>query len=197
MANIFTNFFNNVDKKQAISWAFYDFANSAYMLLIFSFVFPIYFKENVVGVNLGDFYWGLAISISILLGGLASPIIGAIADYDTRKKRKFILFATLSMIGTASLFFVKPGMLIFGLILFILTNLFFEIAQILYDSFLPHVTTKENSGKISGLGWGLGYLGGIIAMLLFKPLYEFGYITGFEQTYLLTFPLTALFLLRK
>ncbi len=188
-------FFRTSDKKQAISWAFYDFANSAYFILIASFVFPIYFKEQVVGGNLGDFYWGVAVSVSILLGAVASPIIGAMADYDLKRKRKFITFAVLSMMGTASLFFIKPGMLTLGMFVFILTNLFFEIAQTLYDSFLSHISTPEVSGRISGLGWGLGYIGGIAAMMLYKPLYQTGYIPGSEQTYLLTFPLTALFFL--
>jgi UMF1 family MFS transporter len=185
------NFFKDVNKKEAISWAFYDFANSAYALLILSFVFPIFFREVIAGGVNGDFWWGLAISVSIILGGLASPIVGAIADHDTRRKRKFIIFSLLSMIGTTALYFTGQNMLLFALILFIITNLCFEIAQTLYDSFLLQVSTEETAGRISGLGWGLGYLGGIIAMLVLKPLYEAGYANG--ALYKLTFPLTALF----
>ena len=85
-------FFKDVNKKEAISWAFYDFANSAYTLLMLSFVFPIFFREVIVGGTQGDFWWGFAVSISILLGGIASPVIGAIADHDTRRKRKFIIY---------------------------------------------------------------------------------------------------------
>ncbi|MBU1152287.1 MFS transporter [Patescibacteria group bacterium] len=184
-------FFKDTNKKESISWAFYDFANSAYCLLILSFVFPIFFRDVIAGGVNGDFWWGLAISVSILLGGIASPIIGAIADHDTRRKRKFIIFSSLSMIGTAALYFTGPNMLLFALILFIITNLCFEIAQTLYDSFLLHVSTEENVGRISGLGWGLGYLGGIVAMLALKPLYEAGYAN--EALYKLTLPLTALF----
>jgi UMF1 family MFS transporter len=186
-----SKFFKEVNKKEAVSWAFYDFANSAYALLILSFVFPIYFREVIVGGTSGDFWWGLAVSISILIGGLASPIIGAIADHDTRRKRKFVIFGLLSMVGTAALYFTGPNMLLFALVLFIITNLCFEIAQTLYDSFLLHVSTEETAGRISGLGWGLGYLGGIIAMLALRPLYETGYSNPF--LYKLTFPLTALF----
>src|SRR3989344_7633979 len=122
-----SNFFKEVNKKETISWAFYDFANSAYTLLIFSFVFPIFFREVIAGGVNGDFWWGLAVSISILLGGLASPIIGAIADHDTRRKRKFVLFGLLSMIGTTALFFTGSNMLFFAMVLFIATNLCFEI----------------------------------------------------------------------
>lgn len=190
--NFSDKFFRGVNKKEAISWAFYDFANSAYFLLIVSFVFPIFFREVIAGGGTnGDFWWGLATSISILLGGLASPIVGAIADHDSRRKRKLMIFGVLSMIGTAALYFTGPNMLIFALALFILTNLFFEIALTLYDSFLPRVSNSKTSGRISGLGWGLGYVGGIIAMLIFRPLYEGGYADA--SLYKLTFPLVALF----
>ena len=101
---LLNKFFKEANKKEAISWAFYDFANSSYALLILSFVFPIYFKEVVAGAEKGDFYWGVLVSVSILIGGLLAPIIGAIADYDARKKIKFIIFALVSMIGTSFLF---------------------------------------------------------------------------------------------
>ncbi|MBS3174929.1 MFS transporter [Candidatus Woesearchaeota archaeon] len=185
--------FQGLNKKQIFSWALFDFANSSYSLLIISFVFPIFFKEVIAGSN-GDFWWGLNISISILIGGLLSPIIGAIVDHDSRKKIKFIIFTSLSIIGTALLFFTGSNLLLISSLLFILTNVCFEIAQTIYDSFLLHVSTKEKIGLVSGLGWGLGYIGGIAALLLFKPLYGLGYENNLFL-YKLTFPLTALFFL--
>src|SRR3989344_984200 len=184
--------FKSLMKKEILSWAFFDFANSSYALLILSFVFSIFFKEVIAGTN-GEFWWGLNISLSILLGALISPIIGAIADHDQRKKIKFIIFTSLSIIGTASLFFTGSDMLLFSSLLFITTNVFYEIDLVLYDSFLTHISTKDNAGVISGLGWGLGYIGGITAMLLLRPFYEAGYNNLF--IYKLTFPLTALFFL--
>ena len=75
------SFFSGLDKRQTISWAFYDFANSAYTLIVASFVFPIYFKEVVAGGGaLGDLLWGIVVSTSILLGALAAPVIGAMAE---------------------------------------------------------------------------------------------------------------------
>ncbi len=186
-------FFDGVRKKEAISWAFFDFANSAYGLLILSFIFPIYFKEVVAVGSYSDFWWGFAVSLSILIGGLAAPVIGSIADYDAKRKKKFIVFSVISMIGTAALYFTGPNMLIFSLFIFIVTNIFFEIALTLYDSFLVHVSSEKNVGRISGFGWGLGYIGGIAAMLAFKPLYAKGFIGNLEPLYKLTFPLTALF----
>lgn len=190
---ILDKFFKNANKKEAISWAFYDFANSSYALLILSFVFPIYFKEVIAGVEKGDFYWGLLVSVSILIGGLIAPIIGAIADYDSRKKIKFIIFALVSMVGTAFLFFSGSNKLLLVSLIFLISNVAFELAQTLYDSFLARVSTKETVGRISGMAWGLGYIGGVVAMLALKPLYENGYAGDFEFGYKLVFPLTALF----
>jgi len=185
-------FFKEITSKDALSWAFFDFANSSYYLLICSFVFPIYYKEVVVGNSLGDFWWGLIISISILLGALFSPIVGAIADYDQKRKRKLATFTVLSVIGTAALYFTGSNTLLLASLIFIATNFCFEIAITIYDSLLAQVSTPDTAGRISGLGWGLGYIGGIIAMLLLMPLFE----SGIENNlYKLTFPLTALFFL--
>ncbi|MEK7547898.1 MAG: MFS transporter, partial [Patescibacteria group bacterium] len=150
------------------------------------------FKEVIAGNNMGDFWWGFLISISILLGALFSPIIGAIADYDKKRKRKLIIFTMLSVIGTASLYFTGSNTLFFASLVFIATNFFFEIALTIYNSLLPQVSTKETVGLISGFGWGLGYIGGIAAMLILQPLYAGGIE---NHLYKFTFPLTALFFL--
>lgn len=182
-------------RKEAISWAFFDFANSSYYLLIGSFVFPIYFKEVIAGGGLGDFWWGLIISISILLGAIFSPIVGAMADFDKQRKRKLIMFTLLSVLGTAALYFTGSNTLLLASLIFIAANFCFEIAVTIYDSLLGQVSAKETVGRISGFGWGLGYIGGIAAMLILQPFYGDGFAGGLENNYKLTFPLTALFFL--
>jgi len=186
-------FFEGIRKREALSWAFYDFANSAYSLLILSFVFPIFYKQAIAGPQAGDLYWGLITSISILLGGLASPVIGAMADHDARRKSKWVVFALAAMAATGALYWSGPGLLFFASAAFMAANFFFEVAQTLYDSFLLHVSTPQTAGRISGLGWGLGYLGGVLAMLAFRPLYEQGFIGEHEPLYKLTFLATAIF----
>lgn len=181
--------------KQSLSWAFFDFANSSYTLLILTLVFPIYFKEVIAGSAYGDFYWGLIGSIAILAGGLTAPVMGAIADYDTKRKSKFVTFSLISILGTASLYFSGPNKLILASILFIIAQYFFQLTFSLYDAFLPHVSTQKTVGTISGLGYGLGYVGGLIAMLLLRPFYANGYAGELDSLYRLTFPLTALFFL--
>ncbi|MEK6927428.1 MAG: MFS transporter [Nanoarchaeota archaeon] len=191
----FGEFFRQFFKKDVFSWALFDFANSSHVTMILSFVFPIYFKEIIAGAQYGDFYWGLIGSLSVLLAGFVSPVIGAVADYDSRKKIKFIWCVLLSVVATALLFFSSSGTLIFASLVFIASNFFLLLSQSLYDSFLSHVSTKKNAGSISGFGYALGYLGGIVTMLLMKPLYVNGYGGEYELLYKLTFALTALFFL--
>ncbi len=188
-------FFNGSQPREALSWAFYDWANSAYYTLIVTFAYAIYFNRVVVGGAAGDFWWGAVLSVSAVVGGLLAPIVGAVADYDARRKRKFILFTLAAIAGTALLYFSKPGMLVYAAIVFMLTNIVYEIAIILYDSFLVHIATDKTAGRISGLGWGMGYAGGLVAMGLLYPLYGGGYENGMDGLYRLVFPLTALYYL--
>jgi len=183
-----------IDFKQAISWGLFDFANSPFAVIIISLVFPIYFKEVVAG-DYGDFYWGLIVSLSTIAAAFVLPIIGAISDYDMKRKTRFMTFAVLSMAGTALLYFSGPGMLLTTAIIFVITKFFYELAIVSYDSFLLTVSSRETAGEISGVGWGLGYLGSTVAMLLFLPLYGSGYAGALDANYRLTFPLTALFFL--
>ncbi len=188
-------FFKGSDKKKAVSWALYDFANSSYTTIILIFIFPIYFKEVIAGNAMGDFYWGLIGGISILFAGIFSPFIGALVDYDSKKRWRFVLFTLISVIAAASLYFTGSGDLWFASLVFITSNLFSSLAFSMYDSYLGHVSNKKNAGRISGLGYSLGYLGGIVTILILKPFYSGGYEGELEHLYKLTFPLTALFFL--
>jgi UMF1 family MFS transporter len=181
-------------RKQAIAWTFYDFANSAYAWLILSFVYAVYFRDYVAPAGAGDFWWGFAVSVSTVVGGILSPILGAAADHTNRRKLFFIITAISAIIGMGLLYFTGPSVFFFSLVIFILTNITFELAQSLYDAFLSSVSTPRTAGFISGLGYALGYAGGIVATLAFMPLY----VKGFEANptaYKLAFPLTGLFVL--
>ena len=88
---MFNKFFKDVNKRQAISWALYDFANSSYFLIVVSFIFSIYFKEVIAHSN-RDFWGEFAVSISIFLGGITTPLVGAISDKYQQKKNKLIIY---------------------------------------------------------------------------------------------------------
>ncbi len=183
-------------KREKWSWSFYDFANSSYGALIVTLLFPVFYRDFIAGgTGRADFFWGLSVSISILLAAFASPIIGAIADRAKNKKEFLIAFTLLSVLGTGSFFFAPKLGLFWTTIVFILTNFAYTASAVIYDSFLQDVATRHTKGRISGLGWGLGYVGGLIATVLFYPLFGSGFAGDNLSKYMLTYPLVALFFL--
>ena len=183
------------NKKEVVSWAFFDFANSSYAIIVISLLFSVYFRNVIAGGGPNaDLIWGAVLSASILLSGLAAPFIGAMADFAAKRKPAFIVFSLIAIAGTAMLYFVGPGALLYSSIVFIITNFFYEEAAILYDAFLVLISKPKTAGTISGFGWGLGYVGGMIAGLILLPLYINGYEAN-DALFRLAFPLTALFFL--
>ncbi|MCB5230360.1 MAG: MFS transporter [Candidatus Cloacimonas sp.] len=153
--------------KGTIGWVMYDFANSSFTTIIVTVVYSVYFREVVVGSQeLGTALWGRAVSISMLLVGLSAPIFGAIADYS-RSKKKFLFINTyLTVIFTSLLYFVTAGHIVKGMLFFIIANFGYNSANVFYNSFLSEVSTRENMGKVSGWGWGVGYVGGLASLFL-------------------------------
>ncbi|HSU73204.1 MAG TPA: MFS transporter [Candidatus Binatia bacterium] len=187
--------FRDLLTKEVVSWALFDFANSSYSIIVISLLFSIYFRNVIAqGSAHADLLWGVVLSTSVLLGALAAPAMGAVADYARKRKPLFVFFSIIAILGTASLYFTGPGGVLAAGLLFIITNFAYENAIVLYDSFLVLIVGSQYAGRISGFGWALGYLGGIVAALLFIPLYIHGY-AGHETAFRLTFPLTALFFL--
>ncbi|HEX5720773.1 MAG TPA: MFS transporter, partial [Thermoanaerobaculia bacterium] len=157
-------------KREIWSWAMFDFANSSYTTVIVTVAFSVYFTRMVAPEGRGDFLWGLGIAISNLIVLSLSPIVGAIAD-DSGRKKLFLLVTWLTcVIGTALLWFVQPGQVGLGLTLLVISFLGFSFGENLAGAFLPEISTPANIGRISGLGWGLGYFGGLGCLLLIRPL---------------------------
>lgn len=110
--------------------------------------------------------WGVIVSVPILISGLASPFIGAYIDRRGRKRRVFVI-ACLSTVALAFGLGLAPvGMPVLAILLFSLSILCFNISQFVYNAFLPTQTFKRGFAALSGLGWGIGYLGGILCMPL-------------------------------
>jgi MFS transporter, UMF1 family len=161
---------------QIFSWALFDFAHTSFYVIILTVGYPLYFKEIVAqGSRQGDFLWGLAFSISMLLVALISPVLGAAADYGAGKKRFLGIFTGLCVVATASLFFVQSSMVFTGILLLILANIGFEAGMVFYDAFLPEITTEKSYGRVSGYGFALGYTGSLITLTLAYPLYANGF----------------------
>jgi len=154
--------------RNIIGWMFYDFANSSFTTIIVTVVYSVYFIKQVVGgePGYGEQLWGRAIAISMTLVALTAPILGAVADYSRSKKKFLFINCYITVIFTGLLYFVGKGDIMMGMIFFIIANFGFNSANVFYDAFLPEITQPEDMGKVSGYGWALGYVGGLIALLI-------------------------------
>jgi len=173
-----------LNKKHIISWALFDFANSSYSAVIASVVFPVYYVNAIVGNEngLGDLWWGRAISISMAIVALSSPFLGGIADYSGIRKRLLFVYTLISVSAIASLSILEKGMVFEGFMLIILANIGMEGGLVFYNSFLPIIAPKEYHGRVSAWGFGIGYAGSILALLVALPLIKSG---KFELTWLM------------
>jgi MFS transporter, UMF1 family len=179
---------------QVFSWALFDFAHTAFYVLILTVGYPLYFKEVVVANNgQADFLWGTAFSISMCIVALFSPVLGAVADYGAGKKRFLGIFTVLCVLATANLFFVHTGMIFAGMTLLILSNIGFEAGLVFYDAFLLEITTARSYGRVSGYGFALGYVGSLASLAVVYPLYAGGF--GLDNLFnvRLSFPIAAAF----
>ncbi len=171
-----------LNKKHIISWALFDFANSSYSAVIVSVIFPVYYVNAIVGnkSGLGDLWWGRAISISMAIVALSSPFLGGIADYSGIRKRLLFVYTLISVSAIAGLSALEKGMVFEGFMLIILANIGMEGGLVFYNSFLPMIVPKEYHGRVSAWGFGIGYAGSILSLLVALPLIKSG---KFELTW--------------
>lgn len=159
---------NVVDKsvrKSRWSWYFYDFGNSAYASVVLLAVYSAFFKNVVVGGAEGTRLWGISVGVAAILVAIVSPVLGTIADFTKSKKKFLLIFTALSIIFTAMLFFVGAGDVFLGMFFFIMAEIGYRAAQVFYDALLTDVSTPESIGFVSGKGWAVGMIGGIVALI--------------------------------
>jgi UMF1 family MFS transporter len=169
-----------MNRKQVGAWALFDFANSVYPAVITTVVFQYYFIHAVVGNDelQGDWYWGRAVSLSALIVALSSPLLGAIADRAGVRKKFLLLYVAICVTGVALFTTIEPGMVLRGFVLFVIANVGFEGAMVFYNAYLPDIVPPEKQGWVSGLGFGVGYLGSAIGLLLSIPFVNAGNMNG-------------------
>ncbi|MCG3191340.1 MAG: hypothetical protein DIJKHBIC_00566 [Thermoanaerobaculia bacterium] len=157
-----------VQKREIFGWAMFDFANSSYTTVVITAIYSGFFTEHIVpsSSKVRDTWWALAIVLSSAAALLLSPLIGSMSDATARKKRYLMQSAILCSIATMLLYFVGPGSVLAAVILIIFSNTAFMVSETLCGSFLPELATQENMAKVSGLGWGLGYFGGLASLYL-------------------------------
>ena len=150
-----------------IAWSLYDWASSPVPTLHTTFIFSVFFATAVMPEG-GTIAWAWMTSASALLIALAAPFLGRLADGRGAAKRYLAMATLIGAIATAGLWFVQPDptFAMLALTLSALSILAMELSFVFYNAMLPVVAGQREYGRASGLAWGLGYVGAIIALLL-------------------------------
>ena len=157
------------NRKAIWGWALYDWANSAFATTVMAGFFPIFFKQfwsAGADVNVSTAQLGFGNSIASLMVAIMAPILGAIADKGSAKKKFLVFFAYLGVLMTAALFLVQEGQWIWAIFIFAMGIIGFSGANVFYDSLLPGIVGEEKIDYVSGLGFSMGYLGGGLLFLI-------------------------------
>jgi UMF1 family MFS transporter len=156
------------DRRAVRAWISYDWAISAFNTLVGTFIYNTYFMRSFApNEDVGTALWSRGVIASAILIALLSPILGAVADKSGRRRRYLVLMTLVCAGFTVLLAFVTPGeshAVLKALTVYVIANVAFEMATVLYNSFLPDLVTEDRIGRVSGYGWGIGYIGGLVVM---------------------------------
>ena len=143
-----------MNRKAAVAWTLYDFANSAFVAVIPATVYSKYYALAVVGNERGqgDFWWGLSVTTSMAIVALAAPPMGAIADHAGLRKRFMGLLTCMSVAATALMATVGKGDVIWGWFLAVVGTVGFEAAIVCYNAYLPELVPRDRQGRLSAYG---------------------------------------------
>jgi UMF1 family MFS transporter len=166
-------------KKERIGWYFYDWANSAFSTTVITVFLGPYLTSiaknaadgngfiDVFGLSLfSGSYYAYLVSFSVILQAIFLPIVGAVADFTKAKKLILGLSAYLGAFSTLCLYFVQGDSYGLGGALFVIANLCFGISSVVYNSMLTEISSVEERDTVSSVGWGIGYIGGGLLLLL-------------------------------
>ena len=157
------------NKRAVWSWAFYDWANSAYSTTVMAGFFPLFFKEywaDPHNPSQSTFYLGMANSIASLVVAALAPLLGSIADQGSAKKKFLTFFAFLGVIMTGGLWMVAQGNWQMAVLFYVIATIGFASGNVFYDALLPGLASEERVDAVSSLGFGIGYLGGGLLFLV-------------------------------
>jgi UMF1 family MFS transporter len=155
----------DVRKRELWAWAMYDFANSGYTTVVITAVFNAYFVATIAGdAPWATFAWTAALAVSYALIVLTAPMLGALADLRGLKKRLLLATTIGCVAGTAALALTGPGTLGLAIALIVVSNFCYGSGENLSAAFLPEIARPDALGRVSGWGWALGYVGGLVAL---------------------------------
>lgn len=161
------------DAKVLKAWAFFDWANSAYSLVITTAIFPIYYIAiapedfNLLGIDFNSSaLYSFSIGFAYILIAMIAPLLGGMADAGNRRLQFLKWFTTLGGVSCILLFFFNsPVMIWMGTIAFIISTIGFAGSLIFYDAFLPVIATRDRFDKLSATGYAYGYVGSVILLV--------------------------------
>ncbi len=154
-----------VRKREVWAWAMYDFANSGYTTVVITAVYNAFFVAVIAGnAPWASFAWSAALAVSYAAIMLTGPLLGAYADRHGAKKKLLLLSTIGCVFGTVLLAWASPGQVALAMVLIALSNFFFGTGENLIAAFLPELARGRTLGKVSGWGWGLGYVGGLLVL---------------------------------
>jgi len=177
-------------RREHWAWYLYDFGNSAYAAVVLLAVYSAYFQGAVVGGSEGTRLWGIATGIAMLVTAVIAPVLGTIADHSGKKKTVLFYMSTVSIIFTALLFTVREGDVFTGMLFFIIAEIGYRGGQVFYNALLPEIADQKEIGRVSGMGWAVGSVGGIVCLLIVLALIL---LIGGEFVTRLSFIITAIF----
>ncbi len=165
--------FKLINRKEVFSWSLYDFANQPFTTIIVTFIYSSFFVKVIVkNEQEGTFLWSMAISITAIVVSLISPILGALADRGGYRKFFLITSTWISAIFSILLYFPNVGDVYYAFLFFLIANIAFEVGSVFCNSYLPDLSDSDNIGRISGYTWGLGFVGGLLALFLSFFLFD-------------------------
>lgn len=159
----------DIEKKAVWGWAMYDWANSAYVTAVMAGFFPVFFKQYWsygADVNLSTAQLGFGNSIASLIVALMAPVLGAVADKGSAKKKFMLLFAYLGVLMSIGLFMIQQGQWALAIFVYAMGIIGFSGANVFYDSLLPSVADEDKIDYVSSFGFSMGYLGGGLLFLV-------------------------------
>jgi UMF1 family MFS transporter len=167
-----------IRRRSVAAWALWDWGASGYSTIVTSFVFAPYLtgvvaKNRPPGTLSGETWLAISLFAAGFCVAAFAPVTGQRSDAGGRRKRSLAIWSALVIASTVGLFFVRDDYryLALGLLLLAAGSAFLDFAQVSYNAMLQQISNRRNVGKISGIGWGSGYLGGIVVMLLAYVLF--------------------------
>lgn len=171
-----------VSPREAFGWALFDAANSGYSTVVLTAVFNAYFVATVCGnASWATFLWSCAVGAANAISMLLMPAIGHAADLTATKKKWLIVATLLCVAATAMLALSGPGTYVLSVSMLIVSYIGYNVGESLNSAFLPEISRPQAVGKVSGWGWSLGYVGGLVTLGLCLAVVTAGQAEGADM----------------